>query len=92
MNLFGIDTKVALGSDLLGIDKNSVIFRNGSFITSDYLYQGEEEQLYSIEGEPVEMTEEMDSFKEQVNRTLNISDMILKYNIIESLTDEKEVQ
>ena len=38
------------------------------------------------------MTEEMDSFKEQVNRTLNISDMILKYNIIESLTTEQEVQ
>ncbi|WP_426349845.1 LTA synthase family protein [Alloiococcus sp. CFN-8] len=92
MNLFGIDTKVALGSDLLGIDNNSVIFRNGSFITSDYLYQGEEEQLYTIDGEPVEMTEEMNSFKEQVNRTLNISDMILKYNIIESLTTEQEVQ
>ncbi len=79
LHLLGIDTKdnIEFGSDLFSKDRlDFTVFRDGSFITEDYVYT--RETLYDKKtGEPVEDKSVIEPYLEKAKQELDFSDKII---------------
>ena len=95
-NLFGLShNKYQLGHDILGnaMSDNTVVFNDGSYITSKIYYNGQNSEIYSIDGSAVDETYIKDNAVYAGN-IIDVSNDIITYNLIkeiekkESLTNE----
>ena len=89
-NMLGIHSDYELGTDIFNIkdNDNTVVFIDGSFLTSKIYYNAPKGEIYSINTEPI--TE--DYIKERVTYSSNlieISNDIISYNLIPQLKNMK---
>lgn len=89
-NMFGIHSEYQLGKDIFSIEDNdnTVIFIDGSFLTSKIYYNAPKGEIYSIKNEPI--TEEY--IKERTKHSSNlieISNDIISYNLTTELKKMK---
>ena len=85
-NMIGIHSNYQLGTDIMNIKSgdNTVIFTDGSFITSKIYYNAPKGEFYSLNGEPI--TE--DYINLRVNHSseiIDISNDIIYYDLIKEL-------
>lgn len=85
MHLLGIENKYMMGKNLITTKDDLVIFRDGSFITENNLYNSEDDKAYDLNsGEEIQK----DSLKplfERTEKALKTSDDILKYDALPKL-------
>lgn len=89
-NMLGIHSDYELGTDIFSIkdNDNTVVFIDGSFLTSKIYYNAPKGEIYSINNEPI--TE--DYIQEKVTYSSNlieISNDIISYNLIPELKNMK---
>lgn len=89
LHLMGVQSKndIAFGSDLLSPDhRDFIVFRDGSFITSEYVYT--RNTCYSKETEePIEETF-CEPYKEKASKDLGYSDSIINGDLLRFYEDE----
>ena len=90
LHLMGIETKgdMQLGSDIFSPDyEQFVIFRDGRFVTDDYVYS--QEVCYdTATGEEVE-NDSCDPYRERVTTELDYSDMIINGDLLRFKEEEE---
>ncbi len=91
-NMFGFESRYALGNDIFDIKrKNVVIFPNGNFLT-EWLYYNNSRSEYRILNDSVNMItlgdDYIEDMKEYVEEILELSNSIIVYNLIESEGDK----
>lgn len=85
-NMLGIQSKYQLGKDIMNIDDgdNTVVFSNGSFVTSKIYYNAPKEEIYSLNGEP--MTEQyINSRVNHSTELIEVSNDIIYYDLIKEI-------
>lgn len=85
-NMLGINSKYELGTDIMNITNgdNTVVFTDGSFVTSKLYYYAPKGEIYSLNNEPI--TEEYINLR--VNHSaeiIDISNDIIYYDLIKEL-------
>ena len=91
-NLFGLErNKYQLGQDVLGekLNDNVVVFVDGSYITNKIYYNGQNGEIYSINGEAVDEKYIHDNSKIADN-LIDISNDIITYDLIKELESKGE--
>lgn len=79
-NLMGFDAPYAMGKDLLNCTDGYAVFRNGSLVTEEYLYDGDSKSVFRLDREEeVSRLPYQDEILKRL-RELTISDSILKWN------------
>lgn len=87
-NLFGLETnKFQLGQDILGsnVNDNTVVFTDGSYVTSKIYYNGQNSEIYSVNGDAVDE----DYIKRNylyADSLIDVSNNIITYNLINEIT------
>ena len=92
-NLFGIEnSKFSLGHDVLGDDltDNTVVFTDGSYVTNRIYYNGQKEEMYSIDGDAVDSNYIEDNYR-YADDIIEISNNIIIYDLIKEI-NEKDLQ
>lgn len=89
-NMLGIHSEYQLGKDIFNIkkDDNTVVFIDGSFLTSKIYYNYPRGEIYPIDNSPV--TEEY--IKEKIDYSINLietSNYIISYDLIKELEVKK---
>lgn len=90
-NLFGLsNNKYQLGHDILGNDMrdNTVVFNDGSYITSKIYYNGQNSEIYSIDGSAVDEAYIKDNAVYAGN-IIDVSNDIITYDLIKEI-EKKE--
>ena len=90
-NLFGLeDNEFRLGNDVLGenLKDNTVVFTDGSYITNKIYYNGQNGEIYSINGSTVD-EEYIKNNTNYADEIIDISNDIITYNLIKEIKNEE---
>ena len=89
-NLFGIEVnEFRLGNDILGnnINDNTVVFTDGSYLTSKIYYNGQNGEIYSINGGVVDENYIRDNSL-YADKLIDVSNDIITYNLIGEIKEK----
>ncbi len=90
-NMFGVDMgKYQLGHDIFSLKsgENTVVFTDGSYVTNKIYYDGQNGEIYSIDGKPT--TEEyVNNRAKYADEIIDVSNDIITYHLIKEM-DNKE--
>lgn len=89
-NLFGLNVnEFQLGHDILGsgMTDNTVVFTDGSFVTSKIYYNGQNSEIYSIDGDAVDEAyiKENSQYADEI---IDISNDIITYDLIKEIKNK----
>ena len=88
-NMFNIHSEYQLGKDAMNLinKDNSVVLTDGSFITNKIYYNGQNGEIYSINGEAVD-EEYINSNAKHANEIIEISNNIITYDLIKEIENK----
>ncbi len=92
-NLFRLDTnEFQLGHDVLGnhLEDNTVVFTDGSYVTSKVYYNGQNGEIYSINGDAVE-EEYVQNNSLIANDLIEVSNNIITYDLIKEIKSKEVI-
>ena len=88
-NMLNFDYKYALGHDIFNIEDNIVVFPNGNWVTDKIYYNGQNGEIYSINGDTV--TEEyIDINSKYASDLIDVSNDIITYDLIKEIREKGE--
>ena len=90
-NMFGLEkNSFQLGNDVLGnnSDDNTVVFTDGSYVTSKIYYNGQNGEIYSVNGGVVD-EEYIRSNSLYADDIIGVSNDIITYDLIKEITEKK---
>lgn len=90
-NMFGIYNPYHLGNDIMGLEKNRVIFPDGDWINEDYYYCSDRSELFSLEDEA--LLEEIYSEEDDpgLSEMIELSNTIIQNDLINLYKNRDEV-
>ena len=91
-NLFHLNSNpFQLGHDVLGegLCDNTVVFTDGSYVTSKIYYNGQNSEIYSVDGEAVD-EEYIRSNADYASDLIDISNDIITYDLIKEIKSKKQ--
>ena len=77
-NMFGVDTKYALGNDIFSIDDNIVVFPNGNWVTDKIYYNNQLSEYKMYENVDSDYIKEKEEYARKIIETSN---NIIRYNL-----------
>ena len=90
-NLFGLNkNEFSLGNDVLGekLKDNTVVFTDGSYVTNKIYYNGQNGDIYSINGDAVD-DEYIKNNTFYADQIIDVSNDIITYNLIKEIKNEE---
>ena len=90
-NMFGLEkNSFQLGNDVLGnnSDDNTVVFTDGSYVTSKIYYNGQNGEIYSVNGGVVD-EEYIRNNSLYADDIIGVSNDIITYDLIKEITEKK---
>ena len=90
-NLFGLEVnEFSLGNDVLGNNSsdNTVVFTDGSYVTSRIYYNGQNSEIYSVNGSAVEEAY-IKNNSLYADNVIDISNDIITYDLIKEIKEKK---
>lgn len=91
-NMFGLKiNEFQLGHDVLGNNSsdNTVVFTDGSYVTSKIYYNGQNSEIYSVDGGAVD-EEYIRNNSVYADDIIGVSNDIITYDLIKEITEKKE--
>ena len=91
-NMFGLEkNSFQLGNDVLGnnSDDNTVVFTDGSYVTSKIYYNGQNGEIYSVNGGVVD-EEYIRNNSLYADDIIGVSNDIITYDLIKEITEKKD--
>ena len=88
-NMFGIHSDYQLGRDIFSIKdgSNTVVFTDGSYLTDKIYYNGQNGEIYSINGDSV--TEDyIQENNKHANDLIEVSNNIITYDLIKEIREK----
>ena len=89
-NMLGIESKYALGQDVLSVNDNMVVFPNGNWITNKMYYNSQKEEYKLLVDEVISQAY-VDERTEKSERYISVSNDLIIYDYLKYLEDKKEV-
>lgn len=85
-NMLGISSKYALGNDIMNIKDgdNTIVFNNGSYLTSKIYYNSRNGDIYPIANEVIN-NEYITKRVEYADEIINISNDIITYDLLKEI-------
>ena len=80
-NMFGFEEKYSLGHDIFSNNEKIVVFPNGNVLTNKIYYSDLNEEYIAFNDEPIS-SDYIDNLKEYANNILEVSDGIIKHDLI----------
>ena len=81
-NMFGVFNPYQLGTDIMSVENNTVIFPNEDWINEDIYYTASNEKYYSLENHELIEDENLINIKEDVEHKILLSNNIVQNNLI----------
>ena len=88
-NMFGYETKYALGNDIFSVEDNLVVFPNGNWLTNKMYYDTKRESFKALEDNLVVKNEYIENNSLKAQEKINISNYIIMYDLISKNEDVK---
>lgn len=91
-NLFGLEmNEFSLGNDVLGNNSsdNTVVFTDGSYVTSKIYYNGQNSEIYSVNGSAVDEAYIKDNSL-YADNVIDISNDIITYDLIKEIKEKED--
>ena len=91
-NLFGLEAnEFQLGHDILGNGStdNTIVFTDGSYVTSKIYYNGQNSEIYSVDGSAVD-EEYIRKNSEYADNLIDVSNDIITYDLIKEIKEKSE--
>ena len=83
-NMFNVYSVYQLGTDTINAKDNTVVFTDGSYVTNKIYYNGQNGEIYSINGEAVD-ERYIDEKSEHANKIIEVSNNIITYDLIKEI-------
>ena len=77
-NMFGVDTKYALGNDIFSIEDNIVVFPNGNWLTDKIYYNNQLSEYKMYESVDSSYIKEKEEYAKSL---IEVSNNIIRYNL-----------
>ena len=77
-NMFGVDTKYALGNDIFSVEDNIVVFPNGNWLTDKIYYNNQLSEYKMYESVDSNYIKEKEEYARNLIETSN---NIIRYNL-----------
>ncbi len=93
-NMFGLDqNRFQLGHDIMGFadGDNTVVFTDGSYVTSKVYYNGQNGEIYSIDGAVVDETYIREN-ADIANSLIDVSNDIITYDLIKEIKNKSALE
>ena len=88
LNMLNIKNKYALGHDIFNIKNNNTIpFPTGNFLTSEMYYRNSTGEFKIFNDNTIIKADYIETRQKDVEQTLNISNLIIVYNLLDKLTE-----
>ena len=92
-NMLGVSPKYNLGNDIMNLTDNVVVFPNGNWLTNNIYYNSQKDQYKILNTDYVVNNDEIEKNNEYAAKRLNISNDIIKYDLIKTEKDKlKQVE
>jgi lipoteichoic acid synthase len=94
LNIMGVDSsnQPNFGRDLINSQEGLVVLRNGSFVTNDKVYISNENVCYDIDTGNSIPLEDYTELRQEADKRLKYSDMILEFDLLDEIRDYLEKQ
>ena len=86
-NMFNVKSPYELGTDTTNKKDNVVVFTDGSYVTNKIYYNGQNGEIYNINGEAVD-EEYIDKNSEYANKIIEVSNDIITYDLIKEIENK----
>ena len=86
-NMFNVHSIYQLGTDTVNAKDNTVVFTDGSYVTNKIYYNGQNGEIYSINGEAVD-EEYIDEKSRYANKIIEVSNNIITYDLIKEIENK----
>ena len=91
--MLGVSPKYNLGNDIMNLTDNVVVFPNGNWLTNNIYYNSQKDQYKILNTDYVVNNDEIEKNNEYAAKRLNISNDIIKYDLIKTEKDKlKQVE
>lgn len=87
-NMLGVTPKYNLGNDIMNLEDNIVVFPNGNWLTNNIYYNSQKDQYKILNTDYIIDNDEISKNNEYASKRLNISNDIIKYDLIETEKDK----
>ncbi len=81
-NMFGVFNPYQLGTDIMSVENNTVIFPNEDWINEDVYYTASNEEYYSLESHELIEDEDLINTNQDVEHKILLSNNIIQNNLI----------
>lgn len=88
-NMFGFQSKYALGHDIFSVDENVVFFPDGNWLTNKMYYNQSKEEGKLLNPDDTVSVDYIEKYNKLADEAVSISDSIIVYDLIKKI-DEKE--
>lgn len=89
-NMLGVKPKYNLGNDIMNLNDNIVVFPNGNWLTNNIYYNSQKDQYKILNTDYIIDNDEISKNNEYASKRLNISNDIIKYDLIKTEKDKLE--
>ena len=87
-NMLGVKPKYNLGNDIMNLTDNVVVFPNGNWLTNNIYYNSQKDQYKILNTDYIVDNDEIEKNNEYATERLNISNDIIKYDLIKTEKDK----
>ena len=81
-NMFGFESKYALGHDIFSIDENIVILPDGNWITDKMYYNSQQQEGFLIDENSTVSVDYIEKNCRKAEEVITVSNAIIKYDLI----------
>lgn len=89
-NLFGFDSKYALGHDLFSVNDNLIVFPDGNWITDRMYYNSQKEEALVFDSDPISV-DYIEKNNAIADEKISVSNSIIVYDMIRSLQKQSNI-
>lgn len=92
-NMFGLESnEFQLGHDMMSVDNdNTVVFTDGSYVTSKIYYNGQNGEFYPVSGDAVD-EEYIQNNSKLSDDLIDVSNDIITYDLIKEIKNKRQVE
>lgn len=91
-NMFGLQSKYAIGHDIFSIDENVVFFPDGNWLTDKMYYNQSKEEGKLLNPDDTVSVDYIQKYTKQADEAVSISDAIIVYDLIKKESEKENLK
>lgn len=91
-NMFGFESKYALGHDIFSVKENLVVFPNGNWVTNKMYYDSQADEGVLIDKEATVSSEYIENNSKKAEQMVSVSNSIIVHDLIKKTEESEKIK